>query len=177
MRKLFLTSAFLAAAVVLSACRSNVTENGEHIRKAAIVSVISDAAVDKGMYGKTFRAVPAGEKEYSKLCEKYLVNGMTYLGYKKAEAPENADFIVEYSYDWVDGRRRDTSVKLKFIRPGKDREVLWSAVSKCSSRKDEAVRGFLPGLTAGALLFVGRSTHSRTKLANFPAMLKAVEGK
>lgn len=176
MKKLVLAAAFLAAAV-FPACRSNVTENGEYIRKAVVVSVVSDAVTDKEKYGATYQAVPVGVKEYSKQCEQYLVNGMKYLGYKKAEASEKADFIVEYSYDWVDAGRRDTSVSLKFVRPGKERCVLWSAVCKCSSRKDAAVRGFLPGLTAGALLFVGRTAHSRIRLANFPAMVNAVEGK
>lgn len=179
MKKALFVSVFVAALAILPACRSGngVTENGEVIRKAAVVSVYSDALEDKAKYGKTFWIVPTVEKEYNKECSKSFANGLNYLGYREAASKAKADFIVEFSYDSVDGRRRDTSVKVKFIRNSKERDVLWNASSKCSSRKDVEIKGLLPGLTAGALLFVGRSTHSRTKLANFPAMVNAVEGK
>ncbi len=179
MKKAFLMFAVAAALALLPACRSGkkVDEKGEVIRKASIVSVYSDALTDKGKYGKTFWLVPTDGKIYNKECGEYIINGMKYLGYIKAESKEKADFVVEYSYEAVDAKRRDTSVKLKFVRSGKERDVLWNATSKCSSRKNVAIKGFLPGLTAGALLFVGKSTHSRTKLSNFPGMVNAVEGK
>lgn len=178
MKRLFRMLILFSVLALLPACRSgNFSSSEETVRKARIVSVSSDAPENKARYGKTFWIVAADRNEYNEECKKYLENGLVHLGFRMAPSMEKADFLVEFSYEWMDRRRRDTSVHIRLIRNNSKRDLLWTATSRCSSRKDVEIRGFLPGLTAGALLFVGRSTHSRTKLANYPAMVLAVEGK
>lgn len=162
---------------LLPACRNGESPaDADSLPKARIVTVHSDAVADRNQYGKTFWIVATHKNEFNADCRTALINGLKHLGFSEASSRGRADFIVEYSYSWRDGRRRDTTVNMKFIRNNGKRDVLWRAVSKCSSGRVE-IRGFLPGLTAGALLFVGRSTHSRTRLSNYPDMVRAVEGK